>query len=147
MERIGDIREQRIEGYSTLGGFIARRLAPAMRTCESVVARQHALSQRATRAANLLRTRVDIAVEGQNRALLASMNRRARLQLRLQQTVEGLSVAAIAYYLVGLIGAALGAIAAAGAPVDVTLWQGVSVAPVALAVWLGVRRVAERRDG
>ena len=30
------------------------------------------------------------------------MDRRAKLQLRLQQTVEGLSVAAIAYYMVGL---------------------------------------------
>ena len=98
VSRMAEIREQRVEGYSTLCGFIERRLAPAMRTCESVAERQRSLSERATRAANLLRTRVDIKLEGQNRDLLASMDRRARLQMRLQQTVEGLSVAAITYY-------------------------------------------------
>ncbi len=52
-----------------------------------------------------------MALEAQNQTLLASMDRRARLQLRLQQTVEGLSVAAICYYVVGL---ALGCAARAG---------------------------------
>src|SRR3546814_18423991 len=55
-------------------------------------------------ASNLLRTRVDIELEAQNRDVLMSMNRRARLQLRLQETVEGLSVVAISYYVVGLVG-------------------------------------------
>ena len=54
------------------------------------------------RSANLLRTRVDVEIERQNRDLLQSMNERTRMQLRLQQTVEGLSVAAISYYVVGL---------------------------------------------
>ena len=91
-------------GYETWGGFLQRRVAPAMRTCRSVEERQANLSRKLTRATTLLRTWVDVEVEQQNRDLLASMNNRARLQLRLQQTVEGLSVAAVSYYVVGLIG-------------------------------------------
>ena len=42
--------------------------------------------------------------EGFQTNLLGAMNRRQQLQLRLQATVEGLSVAAITYYIVGLVG-------------------------------------------
>lgn len=148
-ERLTEMDEQAVEGQPRLSEFIERRLAPAMRTCESVAERQHALSERATRTADLLRTRVDIALEGQNRDLLASMDRRARLQLRLQQTVEGLSIAAITYYLVSLVGYALRAAQKAGAAVDVELWRGLSIPIVAVAAWGGLRliRRALRRNG
>ncbi len=43
-------------------------------------------------------------MERQNGKVLEAMNDRARQQLRLQQTVEGLSIAAISYYIVGLVG-------------------------------------------
>jgi uncharacterized membrane-anchored protein len=75
-----------------------RRLAPAMSTCQSIAGRQADLSTRIARKSALLRTRVDIELERQNQELLAQMNRRAKLQLRLQETVEGLSVVAITYY-------------------------------------------------
>lgn len=139
--RLAKLREERVHGLQTIRGFMDRRLVPAMRTCESVAARQEALSQRVTRAANLLRTRVDIALEGQNRDLLASMDRRARLQLRLQQTVEGLSVAAITYYVVGLVGYAGEALASAGVTVNLALVRGLAIPVVALAVWAGLHRV------
>jgi uncharacterized membrane-anchored protein len=45
--------------------------------------------------------------------VLASVDRRAQLQVR--QTVEGLSVAAITYYPVGLVGCAAKALKSAGA--------------------------------
>jgi uncharacterized membrane-anchored protein len=93
--RIEALRESRIEGLQTIGDFMERRLLPAMRTCSSVHQRQEAIAERISRATALLRTRVDLAVEEQNRDLLASMDRRAKLQLRLQQMVEGLSTAAI----------------------------------------------------
>lgn len=146
-ERISEIREKRIEGYPTLGEFIDRRLAPALRTCESVAARQQGLSERATRSANLLRTRVDIALEGQNRDLLASMNRRAKLQFRLQQTVEGLSIAAITYYVVSLLGYALKAIEGADVVINVELLRGLSIPVVVFLVWLGVRMVRKALHG
>jgi uncharacterized membrane-anchored protein len=46
---------------------------------------------------------VDVERSAQNQALLESMDRRADLQLRLQKTVEGLSVVAISYYAVNLV--------------------------------------------
>lgn len=140
-ERVGEIDEKRYQHYSTLKEFVERRLAPAMRTCESVASRQLALSERATRAANLLRTSVDIKVAAQNRDLLASMNRRASMQLRLQRTVEGLSVAAITYYIVSLVGYALEGAEASGAKLNIGWIQSISIPVVALLVWLAGRRI------
>lgn len=139
--RIEELREERIEGKPTLKEFMERRLAPAMRTCESLRERLEVLSKRITRAANLLRTRVDVALEQQNRDLLASMDRRAQLQLRLQETVEGLSVVVLSYYSVGLVGYALKALKAAGLPIDAELLTGLSIPLVVGAVWYGIRRL------
>src|SRR5690606_18426517 len=102
MERLQALKEVPYEGADSWSQFLVRRVAPAMRTCRSVQDRQENLSRKLARTTQLLRTSVEVEVEKQNRNLLASMNDRARLQLRLQQTVEGLSVAAISYYVVGL---------------------------------------------
>lgn len=144
--RFQELREQRIEGYSTFREFLERRLAPAMQTCESMAARLETLSDRVSRASHLLRTRVDLVLEVQNSALLASMERRARLQLHLQQTVEGLSVAAISYYLVGLVGVAAKALKGTGLAVNADLVTGLSLPLVVISVWWGVRRVRRRLD-
>lgn len=138
--RITELRETRMPGLPTLGEFMDRRLSPAMRTCMTMAERIEGLSRRATRMANLLRTRVDVALERQNVDLLEAMNRRSRLQLRLQETVEGLSVAAITYYVVGLVGYAAQALHAAGLPVNKEIAIGVAIPVVALAVWWGLRR-------
>ena len=85
-------------GYQTLHEFMQRRFQPAMNTCAAMASRQEDLSNRVARNSQLLRTRVDIELERQNQELLAQMNNRAKVQLRLQETVEGLSIAAITYY-------------------------------------------------
>ena len=121
-----------------------RRLAPAMATCESTAARQAELSERVARASQLLRTRVDVALERQNQALLDSMNRRARLQLRLQQTVEGLSIAAITYYVAGLVGYAAKALKVSGVPLDADVAVALSIPVIALALGFGLHRVRRR---
>lgn len=139
--RIGELREVRIQGLQTFQEFTERRLAPAMNTCRSVSARLESLSQRVARATQLLSTRVDVSRERQNQQVLASMNRRAEAQLRLQQTVEGLSAAAITYYVVGLVGYAAKGLAAAGWAVNVELAMALSIPVVALAALLGVRHV------
>jgi uncharacterized membrane-anchored protein len=139
--RVEELREKRIEGTQTIGEFMERRLSPAMRTCEAVAERIDRLSTRVARASDLLRTRVDIEVEAQNQKLLTSMDRRARLQLRLQQTVEGLSVVAISYYLVGLVAYLAKAAKSRGLPVDADLVAGLAVPAVLLVVWLGVKRI------
>lgn len=139
--RIGELREQRIEGVQTVAEFMERRLAPALRTCAATAERLDAIAARLQRAGDLLRSRVDIALEAQNQALLASMDRRARIQLRLQATVEGLSVAAISYYVVGLIGYAAKALEKAGVPVHPEIATGLAIPVVLLGVWALVRRV------
>ena len=96
--RIAELREIRLQGFVTIEEFMERRLSPAINTCAAIARRQEDLSGRIVRNSQLLRTRVDIELQRQNQELLAQMNRRARLQLRLQQTVEGLSVVAITYY-------------------------------------------------
>lgn len=143
-KRIEGLRETRIEGLQTIREFMDRRMAPAMRTCQSVAARQDRLRERIGRTTALLRTRVEIGMEEQNRDLLRSMDRRARLQLRLQETVEGLSIAAISYYLVGLVGYAAKALRGAGLSLPVDLVTGLSIPVVVILVWIGMRRVRRR---
>jgi uncharacterized membrane-anchored protein len=138
--RIHELGEARLENLPTIGAFMGRRFEPAVATCATVSARLHDLSERVAQASALLSTRVDIARERQNQALLSSMDRRAKLQLRLQQTVEGLSVAAIVYYVVGLIGYITKGLKAAGAPLDAELTAGLAVPLVAVAALLVVRR-------
>jgi uncharacterized membrane-anchored protein len=97
------LREERFAGRQTFGEFMMRRFDPAMRTVKSTQDRLQAMSDRALRAGDLLRTRVDVERSAQNQELLTSMDKRADLQLRLQRTVEGLSVVAISYYAVNLV--------------------------------------------
>jgi hypothetical protein len=125
--------EEGSQGLQTFREFTERRLAPAMSTCASVSARVESLSQRVARATQLLSTRVAVSRERQNQQVLESMNRRAEAQLRLQQTVEGLSVAAITYYVVGLVGYAAKGLKALGWPVHTDLAMAFSIPLVALA--------------
>jgi uncharacterized membrane-anchored protein len=140
-ERLEALDEQAVPGHDTWAGFLKRRVAPAMRTCRSVEERQANLSRKLTRATTLLRTWVDVEVEKQNRDLLASMNNRARLQLRLQQTVEGLSVAAVSYYVVGLVGYLAKGASVFGHVVAPEVVTAAFVPVAVLLVWWGVRRV------
>lgn len=142
--RIDELREERIEGQQTVGEFMDRRLSPAMSTCQAVAERLDSLSRQVNRTAQLLRTRIDVQLEAQNRDLLTSMERRARLQLALQETVEGLSVAAITYYTIGLLSYALTAAQEAGLAVPVKLSVGLAIPLVAGLVWIGMRRVRRR---
>ncbi len=142
--RIGELREQRIRGLQTIEEFMARRFTPAVTTCQTVSQRLHDLSERVAQASGLLATRVGIAREKQSQALLASMDRRAKLQLRLQQTVEGLSVAAICYYVAGLVGYVVKAAKSTGAPLNTELIVGLSVPVVAVASLMAIRRARRR---
>ena len=101
--RIAELRERRLPGIQTVEEFMARRLSAGGRDRDADVAAPENLSERIDRARGLLSARVDIVREQQNAAVLESMNRRARLQLRLQETVELLSIAAIVYYVAGLV--------------------------------------------
>jgi uncharacterized membrane-anchored protein len=139
-QRIEALREVRVQGRQTFGEFMMRRYDPAMRTVKSAETRLRNLAERAARAAELLRTRVDVERSAQNQQLLESMDRRADLALRLQHTVEGLSVVAISYYAVSLASYAAYPVISA-----LHLSKGMAMAaltPVVVAgVWLAVRRI------
>ena len=142
--RIGELRERALPGIQTIDEFMTRRLAPAMATCASASERLRNLSERVAQASGLLSTRVEITREKQNQALLASMDRRARLQLRLQETVEGLSVAAITYYGAGLVGYVASGVHVAGVPVQHDIAVAVAIPVIAILVALALRRVRRK---
>ena len=102
-QRLKDLREERLESFQTNDEFLSRRLLPAIRTCEAFSSRLESLAIRAQRADNLVRTQIEMGVQIQNKNLLESMEVRARAQLRLQETVESLSIVAITYYIIGLL--------------------------------------------
>ena len=140
-KRLAELREERLPGYQPFGQFLERRLDPAAATCQSVSSRIESLSVRVNRATALLRTRVDMKLEEQNRDLLKSMDRRAKLQLRLQETVEGLSIAAITYYLVSLIGYVVKAAKPYGWPVSPDLTMGIAAPVIAIGLFMASRRM------
>ncbi len=139
-QRIEALREERIAARQTFGEFMMRRYDPAMRTVKSTDTRLKSMADRAQRAAELLRTRVDVQRSAQNQDLLASMDRRADLALRLQHTVEGLSVVAISYYALSL---AAFLVAPVGESFGVAKpWTMAALTPLVVgAVWLTVRRI------
>ncbi|MBE3638693.1 DUF3422 family protein [Mangrovicoccus algicola] len=142
-QRIGVLRETRFLGRQTVGEFMTRRWEPAMRTAAAAERRLLQMTERGGRASNLLRTRVDVERSAQNQRLLESMDRRADLQLRLQETVEGLSVVAISYYAVSLCLYLLAPLAGAG--LVAKPWLATLVTPVVVAVvWAMVRRIRRR---
>ena len=142
-QRIGTLRETRFMGRQGFGEFMMRRYDPAMRTVVSTESRLQSMSARAVRASELLRTRVDVDRSAQNQAILASMDKRADLQLRLQHTVEGLSVVAISYYAVSLAGYVLYPLAAR-LEVSKEMLTAMVTLPVVACVWLMLRRLRRR---
>jgi uncharacterized membrane-anchored protein len=142
--RISELDEVKREGLQQIGTFMDRRLGPAMRTCTAVADRLEAVSARISRASSLLNTRVEVALQEQNQTLLRSMESRTRLQVRLQETVEGLSAVAITYYLVGLIAYVLKAMEKAGHPVNPTLMTGLIAPFVLAAAYMAMRQIRKR---
>lgn len=141
LARIEELREERLQGLPMVAEFMDRRLRPAMNTCDAVSNRQEALARRIAHSNDLLRTRVGIVQEMQNRQILQSMNARAAQQLHLQQAVEGLSVAAISYYVIGLFGYVAKAAKEIGWLAHTESAVGIMVPIVLGSVWWGLRRM------
>ncbi|WP_090415700.1 DUF3422 family protein [Nitrosomonas halophila] len=139
-QRIAELREERIEGLQMLYEYRKQRVTSAMGTFDLVRSKLEILSLRVARATSMLRTRVDLSMESQIRDLLKSMNSRAYLQLRLQETVEGLSVVVLSYYLLGITGYGFKAAKAAGLAINVELMTGIAIPFVVVIVFLAIRR-------
>jgi len=147
MRRLSDIRESRVDGMSRISSFLDRRFTPAMRTCEAFLRRLDQLETGIDRASDMLRTRVDVNLQAQNSALLSDMESRSRTQLRIQEAVEGLSVFAISYYLIGLLKVVSEGLFPSE-DAHAHKWLAAIAVPIVLgAVWLGVKRLRRAIKG
>jgi uncharacterized membrane-anchored protein len=140
-QRLAELRQSALQGTQTVGEFLERRLSPAMATVQATSRRLTTLSERIARASDLLRTRVDIATEEQNRQLLEKLTQGQDLQLKMQSTVEGLSIAAISYYMVSLVLYGAKALKGLGVPINPEVAAGLSIPLVLWLVWRIVRKI------
>ena len=143
-QRTDQLREKRIQGLQMFHEFMEQRLTQAINTCVSVQKHLETLSNHVTRASSLLRTRVEITMEVQSRDLLQSMDNRVKLQLRLQKTVEGLSVVVLSYYTISIVAYGLKALKSAGVPINVEISTGIAIPVVIGVIYLGVRRLHKK---
>nr|UOZ96889.1 hypothetical protein NCPCFENI_00794 [Cupriavidus sp.] len=141
---IGELKESPLPGVQNLSEFMDRRFEPAMRTCRWTQRRLRELSDRVTRTTQILRTGIEFMNERQNQALLASMNRRAQLQLKLQQTVEGLSLVVLTYYGVGLVNYLVKGAKSVGLDLPIDLITAAAVPLIGGLLLLGIRRARRR---
>ncbi|WP_415888645.1 DUF3422 family protein [Neptuniibacter sp. SY11_33] len=141
IKRLEELREDEVSGHLTITEFMTRRLTPAVKTCRATSNRLEDLSRRIDRVAEMMRTRVELSIQSQNQELLASMDQRSKVQLMMQHTVEGLSVAAISYYTIGLIKYLLDAVYNSGVDLNKDLILGISVPVVIGAVALTTRKI------
>ncbi len=143
-QRAEELREERQATLQMLREFMEKRLHPAVQTCAWAARRQQALSERISRVSSLLRTRVEIEQQVSSQQLLSAMNSRQKAQFLLQAAVEGLSVAAVTYYSAGLVAYAAKGAQAFGIPISPDIAAAVAVPFIAVAVWLGIRRLHHR---
>ncbi|NVK75045.1 MAG: DUF3422 domain-containing protein [Oceanospirillaceae bacterium] len=144
LKRLNELKEDEVSGHLTITEFMTRRLTPAVRTCNSTGNHLESLSTRIDRVSDMMRTQVEMSIQSQNQQLLTSMDRRSKIQLAMQHTVEGLSVAAISYYSVGLLKFLIEAVYDKGVSFDKSLVIGLSVPLVVGAVWLATRKIHKR---
>ena len=136
--RLASLNETPVGQRQTMKGFVEHRLRPGINSIRAFEARTERVAKTVADALALARTQLDQVAQRNAEALLSSMEKRARQQVHLSQAVEGLSVAAITYYLVGLVGTALKALPETGIPISQI--QAVSIPLIALFVWWNVRR-------
>jgi uncharacterized membrane-anchored protein len=143
--RLKRIDEEAIPGYHKIEEFVARRVGPAMRTCLNMENRFKVAEQKLSRATEMLRTSIDLQMQAQNHQLLETMNNRALMQFRLQTTVEGLSIAAVSYYVVGLFAYMVKG-SSELSNFDANKIIAVSVPIIAVMVWLGIKSLRAKLD-
>ena len=135
------LNEEKLGGLQRLQTFVERRLGPAIRTFGALRNRLEDISQRVDRIAELLRTEINVHMQLQNSEMLAGMNHSAKMQLKMQKTVEGISIVALTYYAIGVIGYLL-AIFLHGD--DKYTVMGLLVLPVAALIWYLQKKILHR---
>lgn len=135
------LNEEKLGGLQRLQTFVERRLGPAIRTLSALRARLEDISQRVDRIAELLRTEINVHMQLQNSAMLTGMNHSAKMQLKMQKTVEGISIVALTYYAIGVIGYLLSIFLHGD---DKYTVMGLLVLPVAGLIWYLQKKILHR---
>lgn len=138
-DRLASLNVQPVANFQSLTDFTERRLVPASRTCSVFRQRLNHIAERISGVMHTLDVRIDSRIKAQNLGLMRSMERSTQLQLRLQTLVEGLSVIAAAYYLVGLIGYISKGAAAFPSGSKSEIFVGAVTLPVVLLIYVFVR--------
>lgn len=145
--RLAQLNEKAFDNRITVGGFLERRLQPAIATYQATERRRHDLVEQIAAMTGLLQTRIELDMQQQNADLLVSLNHAAERQLRLQHTVEGVSTVAISYYMVNLLGAPAAFIMARFPMLDPLVVNLALVALTVPLVWLAIRRLLRATVG
>lgn len=106
-DRLNTLQDFTTGTGGNLAVYVENRVGPALRTLAANEKRLETAARKIEQAALMVNARNGLELEIQNSEILGTISRTARSQFRLQQTVEGLSVIAITYYLVGILGYAL----------------------------------------
>ena len=140
-DRLAALDIKNVANYQSLTDFNERRLVPASRTCSVFRQRLSHIAERISGVMHTLDVRIDIRIKAQNLGVMQSMERSTQLQLRLQTLVEGLSVIAAAYYLIGLIAYITKGVAALPSGPPSEIFIGAITLPIILLIFLFVQRL------
>jgi uncharacterized membrane-anchored protein len=143
-DRLASLNVQPVANYQSLTDFTERRLVPATRTCSVFRQRLSHIAERISGVMHTLDVRIDSRIKAQNLRLMQSMERSTQLQLRLQTLVEGLSVIAAAYYLIGLIAYMAKGVAAFASGSSSDIFVGAISLPVILLIYAFVRHLRNK---
>lgn len=143
-DRLAALDIKHVANYQSLTDFNERRLVPASRTCSVFRQRLSHIAERISGVMHTLDVRIDIRIKAQNLGVMQSMERSTQLQLRLQTLVEGLSVIAAAYYLIGLIAYVAKGIAALPSGPSSEIFIGAITLPIILLIFLFVQRLRHK---
>lgn len=147
LSRLQSFQPDYLEGHQGITGFTDRRMMPAMQTCEAFSNRLERITNRASRASQLIQTETESTIQEQNRDLLVSMDKRAQTQIKLQQAVEGFSIAALTYYAVGLVGYLAEGLPLESLGLNTSLVKALAVPTIGIIVWTLIRRASKKISG
>lgn len=143
-DRLASLNVKTVENYQSLTDFTERRLVPASRTCSVFRQRLSHIAERISGVMHTLDVQIDSRIKAQNLSLMKSMERSTQLQFRLQTLVEGLSVIAAAYYLVGLIAYMIKGVAAISKGPQSDFIVGAMTLPIVALIYLLVNRLRHK---
>lgn len=96
--RIYELREQRLEGWTRIGFFMERNYTPCVKTCETALRYQAALSQRIQEQASLLSAGLHFHVAEKSKEILEQQHKNEQSERKFRITIEIIAMTAIIYY-------------------------------------------------